>query len=128
MNKDFVFTLENLEIFQLAKELSNIGWKIYLKLDWKSCKDSREQFLDATDSVGANIVEGYGRFHYLDRIKFMYNTRGSLLESKYWFDLIVKRGLLNDKLLQEEYHEIFNTLKPKLNNFINSLYKNKRAA
>jgi len=29
------------------------------------------QFLTAADSVGANIDEGYGRFHHLDRVKFL---------------------------------------------------------
>lgn len=118
-------TIDNLEIFNLAKRLSEIVWKIYQILDWKVAKDSKEQFLDATDSVGANISEGYGRFHYLDRIKFMYNARGSLLESKYWFDTLVKRNLLKDELIKKEYTIIYNELKPKLNNFIKSIYKNK---
>ena len=55
----------------------------------------------------------------------MYNARGSLLESKYWYDLLVERNLLKDKLLKEEYLIIFNELKPKLNNFISSIYKNR---
>jgi len=124
MEKTYL-TLENLEIFQLSKQLSNVGWKIYKTLDWKEVKDSKEQFIDSTDSVGANIAEGYGRFHYLDRIKFMYNARGSLLESRYWFDLLIERNLLKDKLLKEEYMKIYNELKPKLNNFISSIYKNR---
>lgn len=124
MEKTYL-TLENLEIFQLSKQLSNVGWKIYKTLDWKEVKDSKEQFIDSTDSVGANIAEGYGRFHYLDRIKFMYNARGSLLESRYWFDLLIERNLLKDKLLKEEYMKIYNELKPKFNNFISSIYKNR---
>jgi len=124
MEKSYL-TLENLDVFQLSKKLSNISWRIYKTLDWKEVKDSKEQFIESTDSVGANISEGYGRFHYLDRIKFMYNARGSLLESKYWYDLLVERNLLKDKLLKEEYLIIFNELKPKLNNFISSIYKNR---
>lgn len=122
MEKTYL-TLENLEVFQLSKQLSNVCWKIYKTLDWKQVKDLKEQFIDSSDSVGANIAEGYGRFHYLDRIKFMYNARGSLLESKYWFDLLVDRDLLKDSLLTNEYSKIFDELKPKLNNFINSIYK-----
>ncbi|HRZ29314.1 MAG TPA: four helix bundle protein [Candidatus Paceibacterota bacterium] len=41
------------------------------------------QFITAIDSIGANIAEGCGRFHYLDKNKFMYNARGSLMESIY---------------------------------------------
>jgi len=118
-------TLESLEVFQLSKQLSGVCWNIYKTLDWKVIKDLKEQFIDSSDSVGANIAEGYGRFHYLDRIKFMYNARGSLLESKYWFDLLIDRKLLKDDSLLKDYLKIFNELKPKLNNFINSIYKNR---
>ncbi|GIV44793.1 MAG: hypothetical protein KatS3mg035_1916 [Bacteroidia bacterium] len=30
-----------------------------------------DQFVRATDSIGANIAEGYGRFHYLEKLKFL---------------------------------------------------------
>ncbi|OGK17708.1 hypothetical protein A2866_06010 [Candidatus Roizmanbacteria bacterium RIFCSPHIGHO2_01_FULL_39_8] len=118
-------TLETLEVFKLAKELSSTGWKIYQIIDWRKSKNTKDQFLDSTDSVGANVSEGYGRFHYLDRIKFLYNARGSLYESKYWFDLLNERSLISNDTLKKEYLQIYDGLKPKLNNFINSLYKNK---
>lgn len=34
----------------------------------------------AAVSLTNNIAEGHGRFHYLDQIKFMLNSRGSLEE------------------------------------------------
>jgi four helix bundle protein len=34
----------------------------------------------AAVSLSNNIAEGHGRFHYLDQIKFMLNSRGSLEE------------------------------------------------
>jgi len=33
-------------------------------------------------SVEANIAEAFGRYHYLDKLNFYYNARGSLEESK----------------------------------------------
>jgi len=74
------------------------------------------------------VAEGYGRFHYLDRIKFFYNARGSLLESNHWFELIVERKLIKNIKLKEEYEDIYRILKPQLNSFINSLYKIKNEA
>jgi len=77
------------------------------------------------DSVGANIAEGYGRFHYLDRIKFYYNARGSLLESKHWIYLLFKR----EKITNNEYKETIeklNNLHVQLNGFIKSCYKSKK--
>lgn len=38
------------------------------------------QILRAARSTTANIVEGYGRFHYLDNAKFCSNSRGSCWE------------------------------------------------
>lgn len=43
--------------------------------------------------VDINRYEGYGRFHFLDRIKFCYNARGSLIEAiDHWLELMEKRG------------------------------------
>ncbi|PIV09928.1 four helix bundle protein [Candidatus Roizmanbacteria bacterium CG02_land_8_20_14_3_00_36_15] len=85
-----------------------------------------DQFIEATDSVGANIAEGYGRFHYLDRIKFLYNARGSLLESKHWFNLLNNRGSIREEH-KKEYLTTYKNLKPALNGLINSIYKNKKS-
>jgi four helix bundle protein len=38
------------------------------------------QILRAARSITANIAEGYGRFHYLDKAKFCSNARGSCAE------------------------------------------------
>lgn len=44
-------------------------------------KDERfgivDQLRRAVSSITANIAEGWGRFHYADRIKFYYQARGS---------------------------------------------------
>jgi len=54
-NKKYIL-LKDLEIYQLARELSKIGWEIYQKLDWKTKKINGDQFIEATDSIGANIA------------------------------------------------------------------------
>lgn len=38
------------------------------------------QMRRAATSVTANIAEGFGRFHFKDRIKFYYQSRGSNME------------------------------------------------
>lgn len=67
--------LENLEVYKLARKLSLISWEIYQSLDWQNKKIIGNQFISSIDSIGANIAEGYGRFHYLDKIKFLYNAK-----------------------------------------------------
>lgn len=51
-----------------------------------------QQFVSSVDSIGANIAEGDGRYHYLEKIKFYYNARASLVESCHWNDLLKERG------------------------------------
>jgi four helix bundle protein len=70
--------LRDLEVYKLARELSKIGWEIYDSLDWQTKKIMGDQFIEAPASAAANIAEGYGRHHYLDKIKFFYNARASL--------------------------------------------------
>lgn len=109
--------LEDLEIYRISQEISDKGWGIYNKLKWQNKKTIGDQFIRAIDSIGANIAEGFGRYHYLDKNRFNYNARGSLLESIYWLDLLYKRGIINE----EDYETLNFKLKKlhlKLNNYI----------
>ncbi|MBP5993446.1 MAG: four helix bundle protein [Candidatus Moranbacteria bacterium] len=110
--------LEKLETYQLARQLSRVAWLVYSNLDWQEKKVIGEQFLTATDSCGANIAEGYGRYHYLDKVKFYYNARASLIESLHWSKLLVERKIMTDRTLVDEYKKIYPILSLKLNSLI----------
>jgi four helix bundle protein len=116
--------LDKLEVYLLARQLSKISWVVYQEFDWRLKKIIGDQFIQSVDSVGANIAEGYGRFHYLDKIKFYYNARASLKESRHWLELMIERELVQ-KEQERMYIEIYAKLSPKLNAFINTTYKNK---
>lgn len=122
MKKKYI-PLKDLEVYSLARELSKIAWEIYQGLDWRDKKTMGDQFLEATDSTGANIAEGYGRFHYLDKIKFYYNSRGSLNEcNDHWIELLYERNKV-DNGKYKRFKTIAEKLRIKLNNFITSIYK-----
>lgn len=110
--------LEKLETYQLARQLSRVAWLVYSNLDWQEKKVIGDQFLTATDSCGANIAEGYGRYHYLDKVKFYYNARASLIESLHWSKLLVERKIMTDRTLVDEYKKIYPILSLKLNSLI----------
>ena len=117
--------LGELEVYRKAVKLSDIGWAIYEKLNWQDKKIFGDQFIRATNSCAANIAEGYGRYHYLDRIKFYYNGRASLLESKHWFFIMRRRN----KVTQEELTKFLkeaDSVHLQLNIYIKSCYKNKQ--
>ena len=110
--------LKNLEIYQLSRQLSTIAWKLFCRFDFLDKKHIGDQFLRSVDSVGANIAEGYGRFHYLDKVRFYYNARASHFEAfTHWLELLLER----EKISKEEFDTISSKasiLQIKLNNFI----------
>lgn len=112
--------LKKLEVYKISRELSKIAWEVYSELDKEYRYGMGQQFLNSTDSVGANIAEGYGRFHYLDSAKFYYNSRGSHYESRHWQELLTERKLISDKVSNKliERYDVFGV---KLNNFISSV-------
>jgi len=121
-DKSQYIKLQDLEVYQLARELSRSAWKIFEKLSWEDKKVMGFQFVESADSIGANIAEGYGRFHYLDKIKFYYNSRGSYKEFRYhWLDLLFERK----KITADEFNEISSkaqNFEVKLSNFISQTY------
>ncbi|MCX6743349.1 MAG: four helix bundle protein [Candidatus Parcubacteria bacterium] len=109
--------LEDLDIYIISRELSKIAWEIYIDLELDRKIIIGQQFVRCVDSIGANIAEGYGRFHYLDRVKFYYNARASLFESKHFVDLLFEREII-DKGKYEKLKESLDMLHPKLNKYI----------
>jgi len=112
--------LEDLEIYRLALEISKLAWEIYKELPQEYRFGQGSQFLESADSVGANIAEGFGRYHYKDSLRFYYNSRGSLLELKHWNTLFHLRSLANPEKIRR-MTELIKTEHLKLNSFINSL-------
>ncbi len=108
-----------MEIYKLARAISADAWKIYNNLSWQDKKIVGDQFITAIDSVGANIAEGFGRFHFLDKNKFNYNARGSLLESLHWLCLLTEREKIS-KETEALLEERIAILHRQLNNYIKS--------
>ncbi len=116
--------LNDLEIYKLAREISREAWEIYNKFDWRIKKIMGDQFITSIDSIGSNIAEGFGRFHYLDRNKFNYNARGSLIEALYWIDILYERKKIDDNSY-DNLNQKLKKLLIKLNNYITSTKKQK---
>jgi len=111
--------LWELDVYKIAREISKYVWPIYQRLDWQDRKIIGDQWIRAVDSISANIAEGFGRFHYLDKNKFNYNARGSLFESLDWTDKLYQR----EKIDQNEYGFLITQLNyclEKLNGYIKS--------
>jgi len=123
MDKRYI-ELKELEIYQKAREISKIAWEIYKGLNYEEKKIFGDRFICSNDSIGANIAESYGRFHYLERIKFCYNARGSLKESINWTELMIER-IIKDQDLLTKLHNLLLEEEIKIKNYISSIYKTK---
>jgi len=87
-------TFRDLPVYQHALQFSNEVWFMIAKWEWVPKRTIGCQFINAADSISANIAEGFGRYHKKDKIKFYYNTRGSAYESIDWISKSNQRRLL----------------------------------
>jgi len=84
----------DLRVYQAAEALAQIVWDVVMRWDDFEKATVGEQLVRAADPVGANIAEAHGRFHYGDRLRFLYYARGSLYESRHWLRQAFRRHLL----------------------------------
>jgi len=72
---------EDLDCYQLALDVIVNAHEFARRLPPAEKFDLAVQVRRSSKSITANIAEGYGRFHYLDSLKFYSNARGSLNET-----------------------------------------------
>jgi four helix bundle protein len=108
--------LNDIEAYKIAFHLSNYVWNIVIKWTHFEKITVGEQFINAVDSISANIAEGFGRFSKKDKIKFDRYSYGSMSESFDWNQKAKLRNLLSEA----EHDHIFAELQ-KLPKAINSL-------
>jgi four helix bundle protein len=98
--------------------LSNYVWTLVLKWEWFQKKTVGAQYVEAVDSISANIAEGFGRHFKKDKIKFYMYSKGSLKESFDW----TQKSMVRELITKEEYDHIFTELE-KLPKSLNHLIK-----
>jgi four helix bundle protein len=91
---------EDLRILQMAEAIADATWKAVISWEPFAKEVIGKQLVRACDSIGANIAEAFGRFHYGEKLTFFYYARGSLFETKYWLNRAVARDLISDELLR----------------------------
>lgn len=76
--------LNQITAYKKSFHLSNMIWQLTLTWDSFAKHTIGRQFVNAVDSVSANIAEGFGRYHKKDKIKFYYYSFGSVKECLDW--------------------------------------------
>jgi four helix bundle protein len=83
-----------------------------------------DQIIRSSRSIGNNIAEGHGRFHYQDNIRFCIMARGSLSETLDHLIIAFDDKIINNEELQSFKAEYESCLKL-LNGYIQYLKKKK---
>lgn len=90
-----VLKFEDLKVLQTAESVADDIWRSVAKWDRFARDVVGKQLARAADSIGANIAEAFGRFHYGEKLQFLYYARGSLFEAKYWLNRALERNLMS---------------------------------
>ncbi len=113
-------TFEDLRVLKSAEEIADSVWKIVVQWDEFAKDVVGKQIARSADSVGANIAESFGRFNFGEKLQFLYYSRGSIFETKYWLNRTRVRSLMKPDEVQE-YVNRLTDLARQLNTFASSL-------
>ena len=118
--------LETLQVWQKALAFTiNVNKEILPILPaeekWGLCNQIRR----SSQSIPANIAEGYGRYYYQDAVRFSYIARGSLEETFSHLSLANKLGYIS-QIVFDKFHKEIQDLRRMLNGYIAFLKKSKR--
>lgn len=72
---------EDLDCYKLALKVFREAYRVAGILPPEEKYNLGDQLRRAATSILLNIAEGYGRYHYLDSLRFYYIARGSLMET-----------------------------------------------
>jgi four helix bundle protein len=89
--------LENKRMYQRAEAIADSVWELVMKWNWFARRAFGCQWVEAADSIGANIAEAGGRYFPADVKRFLYYSRGSMRETKFWLRRAVKRCLITEE-------------------------------
>ena len=117
------YVLENLDVYNLSIEIADEIWGIVLNWKFIAQDTVGKQMIRSSDSIAANIAEGYGRYYYKENKQFCFYARGSIMETKTWLTKSKNRKLI----LVEQHRNLIEKLEiihKKLNAYIKFIGKN----
>jgi four helix bundle protein len=117
MEKNYL-QLNDLTCYKSGFAFGNEVWGNVIKWDYFARDTIGKQFVNAADSISANIAEGFGRYHKKDKIKFYYYSFGSIKECTDWCNKAMIRNLIN-----EETYKRFSLLLENLPREVHQLIK-----
>jgi four helix bundle protein len=114
--------VNELDVYKRSMRLAEVIWTE--AEDWPSFAKYSigTQITQSADSIGANISEGHGRYHFGENRQFCYYARGSLQETRTWLQKARSRHLISKERFEEIDAELVE-IRKMLNSYINSIGK-----
>lgn len=113
---------EDLQAWQLARQLMLECHKMAGSLPPDEKYDLISQVRRSSKSAMANIAEGYGRYHYLDSLRFYYIARGSENETINHIITAHELHYIDDARFRELY-DLGRSAERALNGYINYVHR-----
>lgn len=113
-------TFEDLRVLKSAEDIADSVWKVVVQWDEFAKDVVGKQISRSADSIGANIAESFGRFNFGEKLQFLYYSRGSIFETKYWLNRTRTRGLM-EKDAADQYVQRLTELAKQLNTLAGSI-------
>ena len=113
-------SLEDVRVLKNAEQIADAIYKVASLWDEFPRDVVGKQMSRSADSIGANIAESFGRFHFGEKIQFLYYARGSVFETKYWLNRASARELMSSTDAQS-YVTRLTDIARQLNLYVSSL-------
>jgi len=113
-----------LETWKQAREIRIFVSEIIKKLPLEEKFRLTDQIIRSSRSIGNNIAEGHGRFHYQDNVRFCIIARGSLSETLDHFIVARDENLISEDIFNSFQLKYDRALKL-LNGYIQFIKKKK---
>jgi four helix bundle protein len=107
---------EDLDCYKMAVQVFKESYRVAKGLPPDEKYNLSLQIRRAATSIVLNIAEGYGRYHYLDSLRFYYYARGSLSETLGAFILCDEARYTRDELSRQR--DLCNNALRALNGYI----------
>lgn len=98
--------MEETKLFRQFVQVADKTWSIVIRWDTFAKSTVGKQLVRSIDSVGANLVEGDGRFSDKEAVHFFLIARGSAREARYW----INRAEVRDILRPDNAKELIDSL------------------
>jgi four helix bundle protein len=112
--------MEDIRVLKSAEQIADAIYKAAVQWDEFAQDVVGKQIARAADSIGANIAESFGRFHFGEKIQFLYYARGSVFETKYWLNRAAVRDLMSSADSQKYVTQLTDIAR-QLNLYVSSL-------